>query len=145
MKRPCPLKSELLHEILDSLGEEGAVKALLVLGSNVVISAPNAQHVEQRLQALDFLVVADFFLSETARLADVVLPTAQRAEEEGTMTNLEGRVIRRRAALEPPQECPPILTSSASWRAAWARAPISPKPALRECSSNWTGPAPVVR
>ncbi len=47
-------------------------------------------------------MVADFFLSETARLADVVLPTAQRAEEEGTMTNLEGRVIRRRAALEPP-------------------------------------------
>ena len=70
---PGPGKSA--YEMLDSLGEERAVKALLVLGSNIVISAPNAQHVEQRLQALDFLVVADFFLSETVRLADVVLPT----------------------------------------------------------------------
>ncbi len=97
---PGPGKSA--YEMLDSLGEEGAIKAQLVLGSNLVISAPNAQHVEQRLQALDFLVVADFLLSETARLADVVLPTAQWAEEEGTMTNLEGLVIRRRAALAPP-------------------------------------------
>ncbi len=48
------------------------------------------------------LVVSDIFLSETAELADVVLPTAQWAEEEGTMTNLEGRVIRRRRALPPP-------------------------------------------
>ena len=63
--------------------------------------SPSAEHVEQRLQALDILVVADFLLSETARLADVVLPTAQWAEEEGTMTNLKGRVIRRRAALAP--------------------------------------------
>ena len=52
--------------------------------------------------ALDLLVVCDIFLSETAELADVVLPTAQWAEEEGTMTNLEGRVIRRRRALPPP-------------------------------------------
>ena len=52
--------------------------------------------------ALDLLVVSDIFLSETAELADVVLPTAQWAEEEGTMTNLEGRVIRRRRALPPP-------------------------------------------
>ena len=96
---PGPGKSA--YEMLDGLGEEGAIKAQLVLGSKIVISAPNAQHVEQRLQALDFLVVADFLLSETARLADVVLPTAQWAEEEGTMTNLEGLVIRRRAALPP--------------------------------------------
>ena len=96
---PGPGKSA--YEMLDSLGEEGAVEALLVLGSNIVISAPTAEHVEQRLQALDILVVADFLLSETARLADVVLPTAQWAEEEGTMTNLKGRVIRRRAALAP--------------------------------------------
>ncbi len=48
-------------------------------------------------------MVGDFFLSETAELADVVLPTAQWAEEEGTMTNLEGRVILRRRAIDPPQ------------------------------------------
>lgn len=88
--------------MLDSLGCDGGVRALLVLGSNVAVSAPNSVHIEERLKALDFLVVADFFLSETAQLADVVLPTAQWAEEEGTMTNLEGRVIRRRRAFSPP-------------------------------------------
>ena len=90
------------YELLDALGTEGGVRALLVFGSNVVVSAPNAGHIEKRLAALDFLVVADFFLSDTAQLADVVLPTTQWAEEEGTMTNLEGRVLLRQRAVEPP-------------------------------------------
>ena len=97
---PAPGKSA--YELLDSLGQEGGVRSLLVLGSNVIVSAPNALHVESRLRSLDFLVVSDFFLSETAELANVVLPSAQWAEEEGTMTNLEGRVIKRRRAFEPP-------------------------------------------
>ena len=97
---PAPGKSA--YELLDSLGQEGGVRSLLVLGSNVVVSAPNAVHVERRLRSLDFLVVSDFFLSETAELADVVLPSAQWAEEDGTMTNLEGRVIMRKRAFEPP-------------------------------------------
>jgi assimilatory nitrate reductase catalytic subunit len=91
------------YEMLDSLGAEGGVRALLVFGSNVAVSAPRAGHVEERLRALDFLLVSDPFLSETAALADVVLPCAQWAEEEGTMTNLEGRVIHRRRAVDPPQ------------------------------------------
>lgn len=90
------------YEILDNLGCEGGVRALLVMGSNAVVSAPNAGHIERRLAALDFLVVADFFASETACIADVVLPTTQWAEEDGTMTNLEGRVLLRRSAVEPP-------------------------------------------
>lgn len=90
------------YEMLDALGTEGGVRALWVVGSNLAVSAPHASHVVDRLRALDFLVVSDFFLSETAALADVVLPSAQFAEEEGTMTNLEGRVIRRRRAVEPP-------------------------------------------
>ena len=97
---PAPGKSA--YELLDSLGQEGGVRSLLVLGSNVVVSAPHVTHVEKRLKSLDFLVVSDFFLSETAELADVVLPSAQWAEEEGTMTNLEGRVIRRKRAYDPP-------------------------------------------
>ena len=97
---PAPGKSA--YELLDSLGQEDGVRSLLVLGSNVVVSAPNAVHVERRLRSLDFLVVSDFFLSETAELADVVLPSAQWAEEDGTMTNLEGRVIMRKWAFEPP-------------------------------------------
>ncbi|MGI8625919.1 MAG: molybdopterin oxidoreductase family protein [Geodermatophilaceae bacterium] len=90
------------YEMLDRLGTDGGVRALWVMASNVAVSAPRAGHVAQRLRALDHLVVSDFFLSETAALADVVLPTAQWAEESGTMTNLEGRVILREAALTPP-------------------------------------------
>ncbi len=90
-------------EMLDRLGTPGGVRALLVLASNLVVSAPDVNRVRHRLAALDLLVVSDIFLSETAELADVVFPTAQWAEEEGTMTNLEGRVLRRRQALRPPE------------------------------------------
>lgn len=89
-------------ELLQSLGRPGGLRALMVHGSNLVISSPNAGAVRQGLASLDFLVVCDFFRSETADLADVVLPVAQWAEEEGTMTSLEGRVIRRLPALTPP-------------------------------------------
>ncbi|TMM40603.1 MAG: nitrite reductase [Actinobacteria bacterium] len=89
-------------ELIDRLGTADGPKALLVFGANPVVSAPRASRVARRLRALDLLVVADFFRSETAALADVVLPTAQWAEEDGTMTNLEGRVLRRRALREPP-------------------------------------------
>ncbi|MFF4100683.1 molybdopterin oxidoreductase family protein [Streptomyces sp. NPDC001903] len=88
------------YELLDALGTE--VKALLLMGSNPVVSAPRAAHVEGRIRSLDFLAVADVVLSETAALADVVLPVAQWAEETGTTTNLEGRVLLRRRALTPP-------------------------------------------
>ncbi|MCB8908390.1 MULTISPECIES: molybdopterin oxidoreductase family protein [unclassified Streptomyces] len=88
------------YELLDALG--GDVKALLLMGSNPVVSAPRAAHIEGRLRSLDFLAVADVVLSETAALADVVLPVTQWAEETGTMTNLEGRVLLRRRALTPP-------------------------------------------
>ncbi|WP_344284748.1 molybdopterin oxidoreductase family protein [Actinomadura napierensis] len=90
------------YELLSALGTADGPKAMLLFGSNPVVSAPRASSVEERLGALDLLVVADFVPSESARLADVVLPTAQWAEESGTMTNLEGRVLRRRRAVSPP-------------------------------------------
>ena len=89
-------------ELLQSAGLPGGVRALLVHGSNVFVSAPNVSTVREALGRLDLLVVSDFFLSETAKAADIVLPVLQWAEEEGTMTNLEGRVLRRRRAVEPP-------------------------------------------
>ncbi len=89
-------------ELLARLGEKDGPRALFVFGSNPVVSAPRAGTVELRLASLDLLVVADLVLSETAALADVVLPTAQWAEEDGTMTNLEGRVLRRKALQPPP-------------------------------------------
>ncbi len=87
-------------ELLGALG--GAVRGLLVMASNVLVSAPEANQLASGLDGLELLVVADLFLSETAARADVVLPVTQWAEEEGTMTNLEGRVLRRRRAKEPP-------------------------------------------
>ncbi|WKU46065.1 molybdopterin oxidoreductase family protein [Streptomyces sp. VNUA116] len=90
------------YELLDSLGTDGGVRALLLMGSNPAVSAPCAAHVTERLRALDLLAVGDVVLSETARLADVVLPVAQWAEETGTTTNLEGRVILRRKAVDAP-------------------------------------------
>ncbi|MDF2979158.1 MAG: molybdopterin oxidoreductase [Actinomycetospora sp.] len=90
------------YEMLDRLGTDGGVRALMVMASNIAVSAPNTAHVRERLRALDLLVVSDLFLSETAELADVVLPTTQWAEEDGTMTNVEGRVLRRRRAVDAP-------------------------------------------
>jgi assimilatory nitrate reductase catalytic subunit len=91
------------YELLDALGTPTGPKALLVFGSNVVVSAPRSDHVAERLGALDLLVVADLVLSETAALADVVFPVTQWAEESGTMTNLEGRILLRQRAVEPPE------------------------------------------
>ncbi|MGC0332151.1 assimilatory nitrate reductase catalytic subunit [Streptomyces sp. SAI-170] len=89
------------YELLDALGTD--IKSLLLMGSNPVVSAPRAAHIEERLRSLDFLAVADVVLSETAELADVVLPVTQWAEETGTTTNLEGRVLLRRQAITPPE------------------------------------------
>ncbi|MFI1001363.1 molybdopterin oxidoreductase family protein [Streptomyces galbus] len=89
------------YELLDALGTD--VRALLLMASNPVVSAPRAAHVEERIRSLDFLAVCDVVLSETAALADVVLPVTQWAEESGTTTNLEGRVLLRRRAVSPPE------------------------------------------
>ncbi|WP_055489901.1 molybdopterin oxidoreductase family protein [Streptomyces sp. TP-A0356] len=88
------------YELLDALGTD--IRALLLMGSNPVVSAPRAAHIEDRLRSLGFLAVCDVVLSETAELADVVLPVTQWAEETGTTTSLEGRVLLRRRALTPP-------------------------------------------
>jgi len=66
------------------------------MGSNVAVASPHAGHIQARLESLDLLAVCDAFLNETSERAHVVLPVYQWAEEEGTMTNLERRVIRRR-------------------------------------------------
>ncbi|HSX68765.1 molybdopterin oxidoreductase family protein [Nocardioides sp.] len=97
-----PGKGRSAYELLDALGQPDGPKALLVFGSNIIVSAPNANHVGERLDALDLLVVADMVMSETAARADVILPVTQWAEETGTMTNLEGRVILRNQAITPP-------------------------------------------
>jgi len=80
----------------------GAIKGLYIMGENPMISDPDLTHVEASLQHLDFLVVQDLFLTETARLADVVLPSACFVEKDGTFSNTERRVQRIRKALDAP-------------------------------------------
>jgi assimilatory nitrate reductase catalytic subunit len=98
-----PGKGKSAYELLDALGPEGGIRSLLVFGSNVAVASPNASNIVRKLAQLELLVVCDAFENETSAAAHVVLPTAQWAEEEGTMTNLEGRVILRESVLPPPQ------------------------------------------
>ena len=97
-----PGKGKSAYELLDSLGPEGGVRGLLVFGSNVAVASPNAANVMRKLAALELLVVCDAFVNETAALAHAVLPITQWGEEDGTMTNLEGRVILRQRVRRPP-------------------------------------------
>ena len=80
---------------------EGSLKALYIMGENPMISDPDLKHVKEGLESLDFLIVQDIFLTETAMLADVVLPAASFAEKEGTFTSTDRRVMRVRKAIEP--------------------------------------------
>jgi formate dehydrogenase major subunit len=82
----------------------GEVKALYIIGENPLVSDPDLNHAEKSMAHLDFLVVQDIFMTETAQLADVVLPSACFAEKEGTFSNTERRVQRVRKAVPPPGE-----------------------------------------
>jgi len=82
--------------------QKGELKALYVMGENPLMSDPDTSHIEHALSNLDFLVVQDIFLSETAAKADVVLPAASFAEKEGTYTNTERRVQISGKAVSPP-------------------------------------------
>jgi len=84
-------------EIMNA-AHEGEMKGLFVMGENPMVSDPDTAHVEEALKRLDLLVVQDIFLTETARLADVVLPAVSFAEKDGTFTNTERRVQRVRRA-----------------------------------------------
>jgi len=83
---------------------EGAVKALYIIGENPMVSDPDLNHAKAALEGLDFLVVQDIFLTETGRMADVVLPATSFAEKDGTVTNTERKVQRIRKAVSPPGE-----------------------------------------
>ncbi len=82
--------------------DDGTIKALYVMGENPMLSDPDVNHVKVALEKLDFLIVQDIFLTETAQLADVVLPAASYAEKDGLFTNTERRAQRTYKALDPP-------------------------------------------
>jgi formate dehydrogenase alpha subunit len=89
---------------------EGKIKALYIVGENPVISDPDSDHLVKALKQLDFLVVQDIFLTETATLADVVLPAATFAEKSGTFSNTERRVAPVHQAI------PPVGDSRPDWQ-----------------------------
>jgi NADH-quinone oxidoreductase subunit G len=90
----------MTSEMLDGAAA-GRLRALCVMGANPLVEYPDAAKVEQALNAIEFLVVQDVFLTETAARADVVLPALTHFEKNGTLTNVEGRVQRTVRALDP--------------------------------------------
>lgn len=86
---------------------EGEIRTLLSLCNNVMVSLPDTNKVRESLEGLDFYVHIDFFLSEAARYADVVLPGTSWCEDEGVTANGEGRVLKINKAIEPPGEARP--------------------------------------
>ncbi|GAB6156959.1 formate dehydrogenase subunit alpha [Desulfotomaculum varum] len=101
---------------------QGELKGMYIVGENPVISDADANHVTRALNRLDFLVVQDIFLTETAQLADVVLPAASWAEKDGTFTNTERRVQRVRQAI------PQVGNSKADWQIFCALAEAMGRP-----------------
>ncbi len=90
--------------------EAGEIKGLLSICFNPVVSLPDNNFVRRALETLDFYVAIDFFMSESARYADVVLPGSLQEEDEGTVTQVEGRIVRINKVVEPPGD------ARADWR-----------------------------
>jgi formate dehydrogenase alpha subunit len=100
-KKLSPQKGLTVVEFFHAV-ETGDIKAIYIMGENPALSDPNLNRTRKALEMVDFLVVQDIFLSETAQYADVVLPSVCFAEKDGTFTNTERRVQRVRAAVTPP-------------------------------------------
>lgn len=104
-----PHKGMTIVPILEAI-HEGKIKGLLSISSNPLVSLPNNSYIREAFEKLEFCCQIDFFLSETARYADVVLAGSLMEEDEGTTTNVEGRVIHHQKAVDPPGE------ARADWR-----------------------------
>ena len=98
-----------LTEMFNAI-EKGQIKAIYLMGENPVLSDADINHVKKALRKLDFLITQDIFLSETAQLADIILPASSFAEKDGTFTNTERKVERVRKAIEP------VGNSKPDWR-----------------------------
>ncbi|MCX6968268.1 MAG: molybdopterin oxidoreductase family protein, partial [Verrucomicrobia bacterium] len=102
-EKEIPGKGLSAYEIIHAI-HAGEIKGLLSICFNPLVSLPNNSYVREALEKLEFYAVIDFFLCETARHADIVLPGSLHEEEEGTVTTAEGRVVRIRQAVTPPGE-----------------------------------------
>ena len=93
---------EMMHGL-----EDGSIKGMVILGENPAGSDPDVKHVKHALEEAEFLAVIDIFLTDTAKIADVVFPGASFAEKDGTFSNTERNVLRIRKAVSPPGESRP--------------------------------------
>src|SRR6478609_6046569 len=96
-EKDLPRKGVSAYEMIEKI-HDGEIKGLFLMCSNPTVSNPNANFVKKAFEKLEFLVVADMFESETAKLANLILPASSYLEDEGTMTNIEGRVTLREAS-----------------------------------------------
>jgi len=125
-------------EMMDAAAE-GRIKAMYIMGENPIITDANMHHTIKALESLDFLVVQDIFMTETAEHADVVLPAACFAEKDGTFSNTERKVQRVRKAVEPPGEAKDDLSIilELSKRAGYPMNYESPGEVLKEFGMVW--------
>jgi formate dehydrogenase major subunit len=100
--RPLPTKRGMKTPDMWDAALDGRLKGLWIIGYDVAQTDPNLKKVHEALRRLEFLVVQDLFMSETAKFAHLVLPGASFLEKDGTFTNLERRIQRIRKAVEPP-------------------------------------------
>lgn len=100
-EKDLPGKGLTAYEIIEAI-DRGEIKGLISICFNPLVSLPNNNLVRQALDKLEYYVAIDFFLNETARHADLILPGSLHEEEEGTVTTAEGRVVRIRKAVNPP-------------------------------------------
>jgi formate dehydrogenase alpha subunit len=131
---PGLMSTEMIDAAVD-----GGIKAMYIMGENPIITDPNMHHTIKALESLEFLVVQDIFMTDTARLADVVLPAACSFEKDGTFTNTERKVQRVRKAVRPPGEARDDLSiiTALSRRLGYPMEYSSPEELLKEFGRLW--------
>lgn len=124
--KPLSDKQGLTVVEMMNAAHSGKLKAMYIMGENPLVTDPDLHHVEEALKKLDFLAIQDIFFTETAALADVILPAAAFAEKDGTFSNTERRIQLVRKAVDPPGEAKPdwqiisaIAGRLAGDKAAW--------------------------
>jgi formate dehydrogenase alpha subunit len=132
-------KAGLTSTEMINAASNGTLKALYIMGENPIVTDPNVAHTRAALQDLDFLVVQDIFLTDTAKLADVILPAACGYEKNGTFTNTERRIQRVRKAIRPPGEARDDLSiiMDLSARLGYRMEYPSPEEIIKEWGSLW--------
>ncbi len=130
---PGVTKITALEEVL-----KGKIRAVYIMGENTAVSDANVGKTRRALEAVEFLVVQENFLTDTAAMADVVLPAASFAETDGTFTNSERRVQRVRKAVEPPGMAKPdwVILSELSTRLGYPMAYRHPSEIWDELARN---------